>query len=342
MLARSLGYRRGVDVDAFVRAHSARWSRLEQLSRARRLSPAEVDELVSLHQQVSTHLSVVRSSAPDPSLVARLSTLVNRSRQVVAGSREPVWRDVARFFVREFPAAVFRAGPLTLAVTAAFLLIAGASGWWVAADPDVQAALASDAQVRQLCESDFTAYYSENPAASFAGLVWTNNAWIAAQSIAFGITGFFPLYVFVTNAIGVGTTGGLMASCGELDTFFVFITPHGLLELTAVFVALAAGLRVFWAWIDPGPRRRVEALAQEGRAMIGVAVGLVVVLFVSGLVEAYVTPSPLPAWARIGTGALVWGGFVAYVVVMGGRAVRAGETGDVRRELRGDRDLVAG
>ena len=331
-----------MDVDAFVTAHAQEWARLEQLLRRRRLGADEADELVSLYQRVSTHLSVVRSSAPDPSLVARLSTLVNRARQGVAGSREPVWRDVARFFVVEFPAALYRAGRLTVVIAAAFLLIAGASGAWVANDPQVQASLATDAEVRQLCEVQFEAYYSENPAASFAGRVWTNNAWIAAQSIAFGITGAFPVYVFVSNAIGVGATAGLMASCDRLDLFFGLITPHGLLELTAVFVALAAGLRLFWAWIDPGPRPRLEALAQEGRAMIGVAVGLVVVLFLSGIVEAYVTPSPLPTWARVTIGAVVWGLFVLYVVLLGRRAVRDGETGDVRVELRGDRDLVAG
>lgn len=332
-----------MDVDAFVQAHAEEWARLEQLvGRRGRLSATEADELVSLYQRVSTHLSVVRSSAPDPSLVARLSTLVNKGRQAVTGSREPVWRDIARFFAVEFPAALYRTGRLTIAVAVSFLLIGGASAAWVATNPDVQAALASDAQIRQLCEVQFEAYYSENPAASFAGQVWTNNAWIAAQSIAFGITGVFPVYVFVANAIGVGSTAGLMASCDRLDLFFGLITPHGLLELTAVFVALAAGLRLFWAWIDPGPRSRLDALGQEGRAMIGVAVGLIPVLFVSGVVEAYVTPSPLPTWARIAIGFVVWAVFVAYVVVLGRRAVLAGETGDLRKELRGDRDLVSG
>jgi uncharacterized membrane protein SpoIIM required for sporulation len=331
-----------VDVDAFVTAHSGEWARLEQLLGLRRLDPDEADELVVLYQRVSTHLSVVRSAAPDPSLVARLSTLVNRARQAVAGSREPVWRDVARFFAVELPAALYRIGRLTVAVALAFLLVAGGAGWWVAGSPEVQASLASAAEVRALCEVQFESYYSESPALSFAGQVFTNNAFIAAQSIAFGITGLWPAYVFLGNAVNIGAVGGLMASCDRLDLFLGLITPHGLLELTAVFVALAAGLRLFWAWVDPGPRSRLDALAQEGRAMIGIAVGLVPVLFVSGLVEAFVTPSGLPTWARIALGALVWAAFVGYVVVLGGRAVRAGETGDIRRELRGDRDLVAG
>ncbi len=76
--------------------------------------------------------------------------------------------------------------------------------------------------------------------------------------------------------------------------------------------------------------------------MVGIALGLVPVLLLSGVVEAFVTPSPLPTWARIAIGALVWGLFVAYTVVLGGRAVRAGETGDIRREFAGDRDLVSG
>lgn len=331
-----------MDVDAFVTAHSAEWQRLEELVKRRRLSADEADELVSLYQRVSTHLSVVRSSAPDPSLVARLSMLVNRARQAVTGSHEPAWREVARFFVVELPAALYRTGRLTVAVALAFVAVSVATGAWVAGDPQVQAALGSDSEIRALCEVQFESYYSENPAASFAGQVWTNNARVAAFSVAFGITGVFPVYVFVQNAIGIGATGGLMASCDRLDLFFGLITPHGLLELTCVFVALAAGLRLFWAWVDPGPRSRVDALAQEGRAMIGIALGLVPVLLVSGVVEAFVTPSPLPTWARIAVGALVWGVFVAYVVVLGRRAVRAGETGDVRREFAGDRDLVSG
>ncbi len=107
------------------------------------------------------------------------------------------------------------------------------------------------------------------------------------------------------------------------------LIPHGLLELTAVFLAGAVGMRLGWSVIAPGDRPRGQVLAEQGRAVVSVAVGLVVVLLVSGAIEAFVTPSPLPTFVRIGIGVLAEAGFLAYVVHFGRRAVRAGDTGDI-------------
>jgi hypothetical protein len=94
--------------------------------------------------------------------------------------------------------------------------------------------------------------------------------------------------------------------------------------------------------VDPGARSRSRALAEEGQAAGALALGLAATLFVSGVVEAFVTPSGLPTWARVGIGATLWLSFLAYVVVLGGRAVRAGETGDVRGSGRTDLAPTAG
>ncbi len=150
--------------------------------------------------------------------------------------------------------------------------------------------------------TDFQHYYSEFPHHEFATMVWVNNAWVAAQCIAFGVLGLPVLFVLVQNVMGLGVVAALMMSHGRTALFFGLILPHGLLELTAVFVAGGVGLRLFWSWVDPGPRPRLQALAAEARTAVGMTLGLAVVLLVSGTIEGFVTPSGLPTWARIGIG----------------------------------------
>jgi uncharacterized membrane protein SpoIIM required for sporulation len=319
-----------MDLDVFVARHRAEWDRLEELSRRRRLSGAEVDELVELYQRVATHLSLVQSAAPDPAVVGRLSHLVASGRAAVASASGASWGDVARFVTVGFPVAVYRARAWWITVGIAFVLVATAIGAWVATNPDVVSALTTPGELDSLVNEDFADYYTSDPAGSFAFRVWINNAWVAALALVGGALLCVPgIWILWQNALNVGVVGGLMASADRLDLFLGLITPHGLLELTAVFVAGGAGIRLGWQIISPGPRPRSVALAEEGRSTLTIALGLVVVLLVSGVVEAFVTPSPLPTWARIALGALVWITFLAYVVVLGRRADRVGDIGDV-------------
>jgi len=331
-----------VDLDAFSAVHGSTWQRLDTLASQRRLSGAESDELVRLYQEVATHLSTVRSVAPDPSVVSRLSDVLGRARAAIAGAHDPALSDVARFLVLSLPAALYRIRWWTVGVMAVFVAIAVVAGVQVFTDPGAQAAMGSPGELRTLAEESFAAYYSENPAGSFAALVWTNNAVIAALCVAFGITGVLPVYILVSNAVSVGAIGGVLALYDGMDIFFQLILPHGLLELTAVFVAGGAGLKIFWSMIDPGGRPRGQALSEEGRSLFTVAIGLVGVLAVSGLIEAFVTPSSLPWWLKIVIGALALAAFWTYLLVVGRRAVRAGETGDLRADDNVDTLPVAG
>ena len=330
----------GVDIDAFTAVHTREWDRLTELSRRRRLDGAQADELVRLYQAVATHLSTVRSAAPDPALVTRLSTLLVRARSKITGSHEPAWSGVVRFAVITVPAAMYRIRWWSHAVTASFVLVAVVAGWNVATDPEALRAMGTPSWQKEYVQNQFAQYYE--PSAIFAGRVWTNNAWIAAQCVAGGITGFFPLMVLWQNAVSVGASGGMMAAHGELDLFLTLIAPHGLLELTCIFVAGAAGLRLFWSWIDPGPLKRSTSLAREGRALITVAIGLAVALGVSGLVEGFVTGSSMFWWLKIVIGAVALAAFWTYVYVLGRRAVSDGETGDLSADETGAYAVTSG
>ncbi|MEV5361085.1 stage II sporulation protein M, partial [Micrococcus luteus] len=273
-----------MDVDAFVLAHRGTWDRLEQLTKRRRnLTGAEVDELVELYQRVSTHLSIVRTSSTDGVLVGRLSGLVAQARAAVTGAHAPLWSEFTRFWTVSFPAVAYSAWRWWLGSAVAFLIVAIAIGVWVAHTPEVQAVVGTPTDIEQLVNHDFADYYSENPAGSFAARVWINNSWVAAQCIAFAILLGIPIpYLLFENAANVGVAGGLMFDAGKGDVFLGLLTPHGLLELTAIFLAAAAGMRLGWSVVAPGDRPRAQVLAERGRAVVAVAVGLVVVLLVSG------------------------------------------------------------
>jgi uncharacterized membrane protein SpoIIM required for sporulation len=134
------------------------------------------------------------------------------------------------------------------------------------------------------------------------------------------------------NTVNIGLVGGVMLGAGKASVLFGLLLPHGMLELSAVFVACGVGLRTGWAWVAPGTRPRAEALAEAGRTAAVATLGLAGVLAVSGVLEAFVTPSGLPTWARIGIGAVAEVAFIGYVVVLGRRGLRAGATGDILEE----------
>lgn len=325
-----------MDLDAFTHVSEPDWERLRTLTRSRHLTGEQSDELVRLYQRVSGQLSQLRSAAPDPYHLSLLSSLLVAARARIAGAQRASFSYVAHFFRFAVPAALYRIRWWIVGVYGAFLLVAITTGVWAASHPEVMAQMGTPNQLKHYAEEAFAAYYSNSPAPAFAAQVWTNNAWLALQTVAIGWSGVFPIYMIYNNAVAIGGAGAIMGTHGYLGEFFVLIAPHGLLELTALFVAGAAGLKICWTFFVPGKLPRSEAIAQEGRAMIGVALGLVVVLAVSGLIEGFVPRMAIPGGIKIAIGVLAFVGFWAWVLIAGRKAVKLGETGDMSAAEAGD------
>ena len=97
-----------MDIDAFAAAHRDQWERLDSLVARRRLSGAEADELVTLYRASARHLSRIRTGAPDPQLIAEMSTRVAAARGRLTGTREARLSDLKRFLIYSVPAALYR------------------------------------------------------------------------------------------------------------------------------------------------------------------------------------------------------------------------------------------
>lgn len=313
-----------MDVDAYAYTNRQSWDRLDQLARQRRLSGAEADELMALYRRTSQQLSRLQSHSPDPELIGGLSALLTRARGRVLGTRVDAWRAVGRFFTHSFPAAVYRVWPWWAGVAAIFLALSTGLGVWVSGSGSARRDLGLPDDAGRLTGpgGEFETYYSDHPHDAFAAQVWTNNAWVTAVALFTGLLILPAAYALFMNALNLGISAGLMADAGRLDAFFGFILPHGMLELTAVFVAGGAGMKLGWTLIDPGRFSRAQALARQGQACATVALGLVAVLLVSGMIEGFVTPSGWPAAVRIGIGLVAELGFLGYVFGVGRRAAR--------------------
>jgi len=329
-----------MDLDAYAAAHAAEWDRLDALSRLP-LDGERADELIERYQAGAAQLSAIKTSVGESVQGDRLGLALSRARLRFTGTPGNLLRGLSIYFVLQLPAALYRVRWTTLGVAVVTAIVALVYGAWMSSDPRLLETLGSLAERRQYAEHDFVSYYSDNSGAGFFGSVWTHNAFLAAQALAGGITLLYVPYVIFQNAQGLGQDAAVMNEFGRLPDFFLYIAPHGQLELYSLFTACAAGLLIGWSWIAPGARTRVQALASAARSLFTIVGGVVLSLLVSGLIEGFVARQPWPWVIKIGIGTVALAGFVVYQWVLGRRSVRAGETGEGSEFDSGARQLVA-
>lgn len=322
-----------VDIDRYLQRNDPTWQRLEQLTKdgtrgAKKFSDAEVSELVALYQRVSAQLSHARTNYGDPALNARLSQLLGAARTIIYQERGSGLRSLGRFFSETFPAAVWGSRRFILAATICLMLPAIGAGIWLANDPTALDASVPPEVQQLIADHEFRDYYSSEAAQNFAGKVTINNIQVAFLAFALGVVVLVgPALVLANNGLNIGVMAAVMHRAGEGPQFWGLILPHGLLEITSILIAGAAGLRLSWAVIAPGDRTRAKAFAEEGMRSVVIVIGLAICFIVAGFIEGFVTPSSLPTSMRIAIGVAVFALFTTYVVLFGMNAERRGLTG---------------
>ena len=322
------------DVDRFVAAHRPAWTRLDELAgRAalspRRLAAPELGELVELYQLTSTHLSQARTHLHDDVLVAELTRLVARAGAAVYGHRPRTWRSPVHFFAVTFPAALWRIRWFVRGGRAA-VPRPGHRDRRLGRD---HAGGARRARSPRRCRTPTSTRTSRRttrphpPGSSSPRSASTTRRSGCWRSPAGCWPACRPRWCWRYNGFNVGGAAGLFHFYGVQEVFYGLIAPHGLLELTAVFVAGGAGLALGWSLLVPGDRTRGQALGEEGRRAFVVVLGLVVVFLVAAVIEAFVTGRPWPTWLRVGIGVAVEATFLVYWLVIGRARAAEGWTG---------------
>ena len=301
----------------FATRKAERWDAFRQEARRietgglARLAGAELRGFAARYREVAADLARARTYGVDAATVEALERAVAAGHNALYGARRI--RRVALFplMFRVLPAAVVRGGRYVLVALAVFLAPAVAGYAMVRQRPAVVYEIMPDVMLARAAsgqrERAAGRGYGESPS-PFLPVVATgiiaNNVQVAIGAFAFGIAaGVGTVFLLVMNGLFFGSSLALFANAGLATWILTFVVGHGSIELTAIFIAGGAGLRIARAVLAPGDLSRRDALVAQGREalkMVGAAASL---LLVAGTIEGFLSASDAPPALKLSVGA---------------------------------------
>jgi uncharacterized membrane protein SpoIIM required for sporulation len=313
-------------IEKFIEARRPRWERLEKLLRSlemgkgRSLQPSDLPDVGRLYREATADLARLQTfqqeaALPDE-LLDYLNHLVARAHGQIYRSPTPGWTRLWSFLHSTFPQTFRATCSWTLAALAIFLL-GCIYGFIAGLIDDTFIPLVAPPHLIQQVEGGkvwFDSILAVRPLASSA--IMTNNISVTFLAFALGITfGLGTVYIMAFNGLLLGTLAALCHLHGLSVDFWSFVLPHGVIELTAIFIAGGGGLLLGSALIVPGDLSRKEALTQRGRKAVQLILGCVPLLIFAGVVEGFFSPAHLPPWIKFLTAALLFVFLLCYLML---------------------------
>lgn len=287
----------------FLESRLEKWKRLEELTarasrvRLRNLTGQEVREFGRLYRRTAADLAIAREEVRDQRLVNYLNHLVGRAHGAIYRSESSGFGVFLSFFRYEFPAIFRKAFPYTLASFLLFLLPAVFA--FLLSYFDVAFGEAVSPGLKRMIEAHENWTESVNKANPLVTtFIQSNNIQVTFFAFAGGVlAGLGTVYVMVLNGIHFGMVMGLCVRYQFWD-IPIFVTGHGVIELTAIFISGGAGLLIGKALLMPGDLRRIDALVTNGLLAIKLILGCIPMLIVAGLIEGFISPAHISPWYK--------------------------------------------
>ncbi|MEV4420923.1 stage II sporulation protein M [Patulibacter sp. NPDC049589] len=318
----------------FLADRTPSWDALEALvrragSRPERLGADGVLQLGTAYRAAAADLAHARRAYPDDPVVQRLELLVRRARSVVYARSGP--RGSAReFFSRDYWRLVRALGRWIGLAALALLGTALVVGVWAAIDPSVASSLVPGDFIDGAAPPVGDRGLGSSESAAFSSQLFTNNIRVTFMAFVAGLLCVVPGVLIVAyNGAILGAVMGVAAANDNLGNVLHLIVAHGVLELSCIVVAAAAGMAVGWVIVDPGERTRRVAVRDVARPTILVVLGTAPFLVLCGIVEGFVSPAGWSALAVTAVGLGIGGGYWTLVAVRGRRPVVAASADSV-------------
>jgi uncharacterized membrane protein SpoIIM required for sporulation len=297
--------------DRFRLEREGEWQRLEAIVKRmeggglRRVDDEDLLALPTLYRTAASSLSVARETSLDAATLAYLEALVQRAWFQVYGPRKGFFAWFREFIFGGWSRAV-REIWLDVCI-ALFVMVAGAVVGWllVAQDTDWYYRLVpldlADTRVpgasREELLSTLDIENSAGGLSAFAAYLFNNNAGVCIMAFALGFAFGIPsLLLLIHNMAMLGAMLWLFHDAGLTVEFSAWLSVHGTTELFGILLSGAAGLHIGRSMAFPGNRSVLEAASTSGQRAAIVMVGVVIMMVVAAMLEAF--PRQLVAGAE--------------------------------------------
>ncbi|MCE5200326.1 MAG: stage II sporulation protein M [Armatimonadota bacterium] len=297
---------------------------------ARKMSSEDVLAFGSLYRRAVSALSTARSQGVDDAKIEYLNNLVSRAYGHIYVAQSKGWPSIATFFKSGFP-QTFRQNLHFILLAFAISIVAGLFAFGVVNRDQGLAEVVLGPQAPDMIDSVASRHEGHKnwmPAEQrpmMSSLIITNNIKVAMLAFALGITaGVGTFAILFQNGLMLGVIAAAVKARGAHVAwgFWSFVAPHGIIELTAIFIAGGAGLMIGWALLSPGRYTRSTALKLAGREAAKLLLGVAAMLLVAGIVEGFLSPSMLPNEVKLTSSTML--GIVLFSYLFGaGRGTQA-------------------
>lgn len=285
---------------AFVERREMDWRRLQILcdkadASVRSLSGDELREMVRLYRRVTTDLAQVRTKSTNQAMADFLNDLVARAYAVLyRAPRAPFWRTVAETLA--LAAQTMRRRRWFVFVSAAIFFFSALFAFSIIdLAPSTREVLVPEGNANfEGWKSGKFEERSGSESVMMSGFYASNNPRVAiiAGAVGAGSFGFLSLFLNYQNGLLIGVLAHEVNSVGNLDFLLTSIIPHGVPEISGLWVSCSAGLLLGWALINPGRRSRGDALKAVGKDAIVLLATSVVLMFIAAPIEGFFSFNP--------------------------------------------------
>ncbi len=304
----------GSGLQAWATSRIAAWSDLgpilDGLERKRDHSVTDTLRAIELYRALGRDLSIVRRTLPASRMTRALAQSYARLHAVIY--RKPHnWRERLRsLFQEEIPQVVSELRGHIQLVGLLFALSAGAGWWLVSTYPELISLVASEQMINGVEGGRLWTEGILNvvPSSVLSVGILANN--IAVSIVAFCVGVFFGLgtfYIIATNGLMLGGVFAFTHQHGMAGELLKFVVAHGIVELSVICVAGAAGMMLGESLIRPKHATRRESFRVAANKSSKLLLLCALLLVVCGFIEGYLSPDPdFPMFNRVVVG-FGWG-----------------------------------